>query len=199
MRSVLVLIAAFGIFQLASAGCRGGRSSAYRPADQQARDPQRAASLTSEAADAIESDELEKAESLLRDALGADLFHGPAHNNLGVVYLKQGKLYSAASEFEWARKLMPGQPDPRINLAITLERAGQVRDAEEAYRSAMEIAPLHIDAMTGLARLRVVASETDRETVELLSRIEAMTDDPGLRAWARDQRLRLAYGLTPQR
>jgi hypothetical protein len=50
------------------------------------------------------------------EALSADLFFGLAHNNLGVLYLKEDKLYEAANEFEWARKLMPGHPDPRMNL-----------------------------------------------------------------------------------
>jgi Flp pilus assembly protein TadD len=51
--------------------------------------------------------EPEKAERLLREALTADLWHGPAHNDLGVIHLRRNELYEAASEFEWARKLMP--------------------------------------------------------------------------------------------
>jgi Flp pilus assembly protein TadD len=74
----------------------------------------KARELTEKAAEIVTSDP-EKAERLLREALTADVYHGPAHNNLGVVYLKQGELYEAAHEFEWARKLMPGHPDPRMN------------------------------------------------------------------------------------
>ena len=33
------------------------------------------------------------------------------HGNLGVLYLNRGELYEAASEFEWARRLLPGHPD----------------------------------------------------------------------------------------
>lgn len=43
-----------------------------------------------------------------------------------------GWLHKAASEFEWARKLMPGYPDPRLNLAMTLEEAGRIDEASEA-------------------------------------------------------------------
>ena len=93
----------------------------------------RAQELSSRAADLVESDP-EAAERMLREALGADLFFGPAHNNLGVLYLREGKLYEAAGEFEWARKLVPGHPDPRMNLALTLEQAGQVDEAIRTYR-----------------------------------------------------------------
>ncbi len=68
---------------------------------------------------------LVQAEKLLREALVGDLYHGPAHNNLGAAYLKQRKLYEGAGEFEWTSKLMFGHPDPRMNLAFTLERAGR--------------------------------------------------------------------------
>lgn len=54
-------------------------------------------------------------------ALTADLNHSPAHNNLGVVDLGQQKLYKAASEAEWAKKLIPGHPDLRVNLGLLME------------------------------------------------------------------------------
>lgn len=54
------------------------------------------------------------------------MFNGPAHNNLGVLFLERGQLCKAANEFEWTRKLLPGHPDPRVNLALTLERAGSL-------------------------------------------------------------------------
>ena len=38
------------------------------------------------------ADNPEKAKTLLREALGYDLYHGAAHNNLGVLLLGEGKL-----------------------------------------------------------------------------------------------------------
>src|SRR6185503_3230291 len=78
-------------------------------------DPKLAHELTLQALDVIESDPA-RAEELLNAALKADLYHGPAHNDMGVLYLRQSRLYEAANEFELARKLMPGTPDPRLNL-----------------------------------------------------------------------------------
>ena len=105
--------------------CRSPASGPYSPPTGGPRQTAEAEVLTKQAAEIIETDP-ERAEQLLREALTHDLFFGPAHNNLGVLHLKRGKLYEAAGEFEWARKLMPGHPDPRVNLALTLERAGTI-------------------------------------------------------------------------
>ena len=109
--------------------------------------------LTRHAADRIDAMDLDAAEDLLRQALSADLFHGPAHNNLGVVFLQQGKLYEAAQEFEWAKKLLPSAPDPRVNLALTLERAGDEDQATLAWDAALEVAPRCREAQEGRERL----------------------------------------------
>jgi Flp pilus assembly protein TadD len=115
--------------------------------------------LTREAADDIDAGDLESAEARLRDALTADLYHGPAHNNLGVVFLEQGKLYEAAQEFEWAKKLLPSAPDPRVNLALVLESAGQEENALMAWESALDVAPGCLQAEAGLERLMAIRGE----------------------------------------
>lgn len=150
--------------------------------------------------------QLARTESLLRQALIADLYCGPAHNNLGIVYLSQssvaegcgsdasgdggggtvtgGKLYEAASEFEWARKLMPGHPDPRMNLALTLERAGKFDDAIATYRTALESNSSHLPSMQALARLQIMHRRTDERTNDYLSEI-AIRGDARWSEWAR--------------
>jgi tetratricopeptide (TPR) repeat protein len=167
-------------------GCAGG-SGPYRPGDPERRDTAKAESLTRQAADLIESDPAE-AERLLRDALTADLFHGPAHNNLGVVYLNAGRLYEAAGEFEWARKLMPGHPDPRLNLGLALERGGRVDEAMDAYRAALSLAPEHLPTAQALARCQLRHGRVEPQTAALLAMIE-LRGDAAWRAWAADQRM----------
>src|ERR1043165_10254805 len=115
----------------------------YQPQTESARDPARAQSLTMQVTGMIERDPV-KAEAVLREALTADLYFGPAHHDLGVIYLKRGDLFSAASEFEWAARLMPNHPDPRMNLALTLERAGRTEEALSAYATALEVYQGHI-------------------------------------------------------
>lgn len=161
----------------------------YSPISEGDRDEAKAARLTKQAATLIDTNP-EEAEKLLREALNADLFHGPAHNNLGVVYLAQGKLYEAAAEFEWARKVMPGHPDPRMNLAFTLELAGRTDDAISTYASALEVYPDHLPTMQALARLQLRAGRTDEQTRHYLDEIAMRGETPEWQEWAKKQQAR---------
>jgi Tfp pilus assembly protein PilF len=160
-------------------------SGPYAPAREADRDTARAEKLSRQAADLIWSDPI-KAESLLREALSADLYYGPAHNNLGVIYLEQGKLYEAASEFEWARKLMPGHPDPRLNLGLALERGGRIDDAIQSYESALTLAPEHLDTIQSLVRCQLRYGRPDQRTAERLAMIR-MRGDAKWSSWAATQ------------
>jgi len=118
---------------LGMVGCRAASTSPYAVQEALERDTVRAQELSREAADLVH-DQPARAEELLRQALVADLFYGPAHNNLGVVCLERGDLYASASEFEWARKLMPGHPDPRTNLDQPGADAGEGRPGGQGAR-----------------------------------------------------------------
>ena len=180
----LLLLCAFGL----AFGCAQPINSPYKTPHEGARNPLRAQELTQQAAGLIDDDP-EKAERRLREALAADLYHGPAHNNLGVVYLSQSKLYEAANEFEWARKLMPGHPDPRMNLALTLERAGRIDEALATYGTALEVYPNHLPTIQALARLQLRHRRPDDRTSGFLKEI-ALRSGPDWQQWARRQMTR---------
>lgn len=166
-------------------GCAGsGTVGPYNAPREDVRNPLEAQRLTRQAAELMKGDPV-RAEELLREALTLDLYHGPAHNNLGVLHLKRGELYEAANEFEWARKLMPGHPDPRLNLALTLERAGRIDEALAACDSALEVYPGHIAATQALARLQLRHRRTDDRTRGLLEEIAMRGEADQWRQWAR--------------
>ncbi|MFM9995670.1 MAG: hypothetical protein ACKVU4_07705 [Phycisphaerales bacterium] len=176
-------------------GCAGGgsgarRSSPYQPMDESARDPRAADALNARAVALMGTDPAE-AEKLLREALTADLFHAPAHNNLGTIYLGRSLYYAAASEFSWAAKLAPDHPDPRLNLALTLERAGRTNDALTAYASTLEAHPEHLPTMQAMARLQVRSDRTDERTPRWLDEIVMRSDAAAWRDWAARQLTRL--------
>lgn len=164
--------------------CASAPVGPYSPPTEVERNSTKAERLSREAADLI-PDDLAEAERLLREALTADLFHGPAHNNLGVVFLKQEKLYEAAQEFEWAKKLMPGHPDPRVNLALVMESAGRTEDAVSAYASALQVRSEYMPAMQGMARLMVREGREDARLAALLDEISLRGGSEEWRAWAR--------------
>ena len=188
---------------LAVAGCAPQKvsSSPYATQPEVDRNATRAEQLTRRAVEVMDASTadnarekdaeaealLREAEALLREALAADLYHGPAHNNLGVVFLRQGKLYEAANEFEWARKLMPGNPDPRFNLALTLERAVRVDEALAMYATALEVQAEHLPSMQGLARLQIRQRKTDARTDGLLREIAFRGSSADWRSWAQGE------------
>jgi Tfp pilus assembly protein PilF len=168
------------------AACQSTSLSPYRTPAAASRSTVEAEALSRRGADLMEQDPA-GAETTLCDALSKDLFFGPAHNNLGVVYLKQRKLYEAANEFEWARKLMPGHPDPRVNLAITLELAGRVDEALASYGAALEVYTDYLPAIEGLASLTVRAVKKDERLVGWLDTIALHGESNSWRDWARVQ------------
>ena len=176
---------------LAAAACQSASTSPYATPTEVSRRTVEAEKLSREGADLAESDS-KKAEALLCEALSKDIFYGPAHNNLGVLYLKQQKLYEAANEFEWAKKLMPGHPDPRVNLALTLEMAGKVEDALAAYRTALEVYPDYLPAIEGLARLTVMTGKKDERLATWLEAITLRGESREWREWALTRRRREA-------
>ncbi len=181
----VLLVLAFG------AGCASNRTpGAYTPMTETARDPAASQRLAHEAAKLVTSSPA-RAEALLREALNADLYNGPAHNNLGALYLSQRKLYEAAGEFEWARKLLPGHPDPRMNLALVLEQAGRTDEALATYATALEVYPEHVPTMQALTRLQLRAGRADDRTARMLEEVALRGETAAWRDWARFQRARL--------
>lgn len=171
-------------------GCRSSSPSPYVNQPPIRRDTDGAQKLAAEAVDLMDKNP-QRAEKLLRDALAADLYHGPSHNNLGVLLLERGDLYEAANEFEWARRLMPGHPDPRMNLALTLEKAGRVDEAIAQYRRALEVHPGHRPTVQALTRLEVRAGRVDDQTLDRLDTLRLEGEDDAWRSWARETLINL--------
>jgi len=194
LRNIALALASSALTGLSGCVATPDSSSPYSPQTEAARDPLKAQALTLEAADLMSKLDLDldidhqariaQAERLLREALAADLYHGPAHNNLGAVYLKQQKLYEAAGEFEWARKLMPGHPDPRMNLAFTLERAGRTDEAISTYRTALEVYPGHIPTYQALTRLQLRKNKPNEQTRPMLQAVALQGETQPWREWA---------------
>ena len=187
--SAMIIMA--GLITMAGGCATTGNNSPYASPSTEGRDPAKAQELTLRAVGLMDNDP-QKAQQLLQEALTADAFHGPAHNDLGVLQLRQGKLYEAANEFEWARKLMPGHPDPRMNLALTLEKAGRIDEALATYNSALEVYPGHIPTMQALTRLQIRRSRSDDRTASMLNQIALSGESPQWRQWAQRQLIKLA-------
>lgn len=167
-------------------GCASSqRLGAYTTDESAPRDPQLAQELNGQGVEKMLAEPSE-AEALFRRALAADLYHGPAHNNLGVLMLESGRLYEAAEEFQWAARLMPGHPDPRINLGLVFERAGLTEDAMAHYRTALEVYPGHLQAIQALTTAELRSGRADSATTDRLKVISLRGSAPW-RLWAMEQ------------
>ena len=102
-----------------------------------------------------------------------------------MIHLERGELYEAAGEFERARKVMPGHPDPRVNLAIALEQAGRSEEALATFTAAIEVYPGYLPAIQGLACLALRESREDERLREWLEEGAMRTTEPLWRDWAR--------------
>ena len=84
-------------------------------------------------------------EILFRHALAVTVNNDVAENNLGIVFLRQGKVDEAISLLQAAVDLRPDNSPAHENLAKALLQKGQVTDALIHYRKLLELQPDNIE------------------------------------------------------
>jgi Tfp pilus assembly protein PilF len=84
-------------------------------------------------------------ETLFRHALAVTTNNDVAENNLGIVFLGQGKVDEAISLLQSAVDLRPDNSPAHENLAKGLLQKGQVTDALIHYRKLLELQPDNIE------------------------------------------------------
>ena len=195
-RCTITIVLLLLLLSAGAGGCRSGGAGDKNDiiVANGRRDTERARREHERAFQFIREGKYDEAEKACKRALRADIMFGPSHNNLGLVYYHQGKLYAAAWEFQNAIKLMPYQPEPRNNLGLVFERAGKINDAAEAYGKAREIQPENPEYLGNLARATVRTGERDDEARRLLEEVVLKDDRPDWRDWARLTLLRMHDG-----
>ncbi len=173
------------ILLLAAVACVGCASNKQTITVDGRRDTAEARSLNERAFKLIQEGKFDEAEKLCKRAVDADIMYGPAHNNLGLIYYHQQKLYAAAWEFQNSAKLMPYQPEPRNNLGLVFERAGKMEDAAGEYANARAMEPDNPQYLGNLARAHIRKGDRDDNTRALLEELVMKDDRPEWRDWAR--------------
>ncbi len=135
--------------------------------------------------------QLDRAVEAFSRALAADVEYGPAHNNLGKVYYRKKDSYKAAWEFEYAGKLLPKHAEPRNNLGMVLEDAGELDRAVDLYRQAIGLDGGCIEYRANLVRALIRRGDRTPEVRSLLEQVLKQDSRPEWRAWARQQQSRL--------
>ncbi|HEX4793463.1 MAG TPA: tetratricopeptide repeat protein [Humisphaera sp.] len=174
----------FSFFILSLSGCQPANQTVHLTSDA-ARDAAAARERTDKAFDLIQRGRFAEAQPLLLEATHLDANYGPAHNNLGLVYYHDTRLYEAAWEFQTAIKLMPRQPQPHNNLGLVMESAGKLDEAEKSFVTANALEPDNPEYAGNLARLRVRQGKHDEETRKLLELLVMKDRRPDWVDWAK--------------
>ena len=176
------------LLMLVAAGCsstRGGRAyDLYEAAPAEPGDAVAARVDHERALAELDAGDEAAAEAALRRALAADVMFGPAHNTLGTLFYRQGRLYEAAWEFQYAAKLMPGRAEPLNNLGLVFERVGKLGDAEASYGRALDLEPDNVEVLGNFARARHRQGDESPEMAELLRRLIRLDLRPQWLDWA---------------
>jgi Flp pilus assembly protein TadD len=165
-------------------GCQPANQAVHLTSDA-SRDAAEARAQTDKAFDLIQRGRFTDAQPQLQQAIRLDPNYGPAHNNLGLVYYHDNRLYEAAWEFQTAIKLMPRQPQPHNNLGLVMESAGKVDEAEKSFVTANTLEPDNPEYAGNLARLRLRQGKHDEETRKLLELVVMKDRRADWLDWAR--------------
>ncbi len=110
--------------------------------------------LNNLAIELLDAGRLDEARAEAERAIAADPSRGDAYNTLGEVLRTAGDLRAAAEQFSRAAKLLPVNPAPRFNLALTLERLGRREDACAAWARYADLEWNAADAASSRAHAR---------------------------------------------
>jgi protein O-mannosyl-transferase len=117
-------------------------------------------------------------ETLFRHALAVTTNNDVAENNLGIVFLRQGKVEEAISLLQAAVDLRPDNSPAHENLAKALLQKGQVSDALVHYRKLLELQPDNIEVHNIVGTVLIQQGRI-REGVEEWQKVLAIQPDNG--------------------
>ncbi len=111
------------------------------------------------------------------------------YNNVGVEHLAAGELGAAYLFFQRAVTLAPRTSYLWTNLGVVLSHAGQVDDARQVYRHALQLNAVDEVALSNLATL---ADGESGVSAELLARVERLRNSNPFYHYWQSERLRAA-------
>jgi tetratricopeptide (TPR) repeat protein len=99
-----------------------------------------------------------------------------AHYNLGNVYLKQGRLQEAITQYHQTLQIKPAFAGAHHNLGAALLRLGRLDEAMSQFQKTLQIKPNHLDARVNLGNVLIQMGRLDAGISQYR---EALQIDPG--------------------
>ena len=146
-----------------------------------------ALALARQAGDHLEADEQDKARASATEALRLDPYCFVAHNNLGIVYLRERSYASAAQTFRDASRYEPGAYQPHYNLGSLLQEVGRWQEATVEYEAALIRNPGHLATVEQLAQCYILLGKQPGPAHELLTQATRIETRPTWVEWLHGQ------------
>ena len=99
-----------------------------------------------------------------------------AHDNLGNVHLREGRIDLAMAEYREALRLRPDYAEARCNIGMALELSGKPADALAEYRAALRLDPGLAEAHVNLGQLLLKGGQIDPAIAELEAALRSNPD-----------------------
>ncbi|MBV8858074.1 MAG: tetratricopeptide repeat protein [Acidobacteria bacterium] len=100
--------------------------------------PKPAVELYVKAEEAARKNDNDKAASLLAEAIAQHPQFGLAHNELGLVYMREGKLDKALEEYKAAAQTLPDDPFVQLDYGTALTQKKDFPEAEKHLRASLK-------------------------------------------------------------
>jgi Flp pilus assembly protein TadD len=98
-------------------------------------------------------------EILFQHALNVTRDNWLAHNNLGVILQRAGKIQEAIGHYERALRIKPSYADSYINLGVALWQVGKAQEAIDHWEQALRIDPSLVEAHNNLGQASLQAGK----------------------------------------
>jgi tetratricopeptide (TPR) repeat protein len=115
-------------------------------------------------------------ESLWAHTLACTSDNPIAHNNLGYILLRKGKVDDASIHFQEALQIKPDYAEANYNLGIVLRQKGNVDDAIAHYQRALQIKPDYADAHVNLGNILFQKGKVDEAIVHFQEALQIKPD-----------------------
>ncbi|MGB7543625.1 MAG: tetratricopeptide repeat protein, partial [Burkholderiales bacterium] len=166
-----------GALQHHQAGRLSEAEAAYREA--LAIDPENIDALHFLGVIAFQRAEHERAAELISRALTRNASNAPAHNNLGNVFLAQGKLDEAIACYRKAVELAPDYVDPHFNMGnIFIKMQGKLDEAVACHQRVLTLMPDSPIAHSNLGNMLVEQGKRNEAIACYQKAIELKPDFP---------------------
>lgn len=137
-----------------------------------------AAAIALGAATFVRNQDYRSAIALWEDTAAKQPANARAHNNLGEVLFRAGRVEESAASYRRALALQPRYPEPHYNLGVALAALGDLDGAVRHYTAALAEAPDYPQALNNLGNALVRLGRRDEAIARYEEAIRRRPDFP---------------------